>query len=88
MKIELSEHGCMGLYSEVLNFWGKYKIKKYTGLCSVFTVFVACTLQLVHLPSFQTLDPSKNPRCAPVYKEIPPLFSLILKMAWRPGFFL
>ena len=50
----------MGLYLEVLKFWGKDKIKKYTDLCSgfCFGVYSIYSLYLVtHLTPFQSLDP-------------------------------
>ena len=42
----------LGVKIKSRNIWGYAR-----GFYSMRTVFVACTLQLVHLPSFQSLDP-------------------------------
>ena len=61
----------MGLYSEVFNFLGKDKIKKYMGLSSgfFFDVCSICNLYLTDCTFAPILKfgpvPSKNPRCAP-----------------------
>lgn len=60
-KSELSEHGCMALYSEVFNFLGKDEIKKYMGLCSVFSICTFSFFKLVrfslYICTFQGLEP-------------------------------
>ena len=63
----------MGLYSEVFNFWGKDKIKKYIGLCLgfFFYIYSICSLYLIActfapISKFEPL-PSKHPRCVPAF---------------------
>ena len=60
-----------------LTFRVKIKLRNIRGYPRFFldcTVFAACTLQRLRLPSFHGPLPSKNPRCLPVVQ-----FFLILK---------